>query len=115
MTGAVTVDVTTTRTALRRNFWRGVWRVMRRKPSRLVGVALMLGFIVMATVGPVLYGRPERDAANTFQTPSLAHPLGTDFQGADVFAQLISGSRYVLLTALITAVRSEERRVGRWC
>src|SRR5699024_11603108 len=100
MTGAVTADVTTTRTALRRNFWRGVWRVMRRKPSRLLGVVLMLGFIVMASVGPVLYGRPVRDAANTFQSPRLAHPPGTAFQGADFFHHPFCGTRDALMDVL---------------
>lgn len=104
MTAAATATVTTTASTLRRNFWRGVWRVMWRKPSRLMGAVILTMFVLMATIGPSLYGRPERDASNTFDSPSRSHPLGTDFQGSDVLAQLISGSRYVLLTALITAV-----------
>jgi peptide/nickel transport system permease protein len=103
MTSAGIVDVTSTQASLRRNFWSGVWRVMRRKPSRLLGVVLLAMFIFMATIGPML-SRPARDPNNTFAPPSLANPLGTDFQGVDVLSQLMSGSRYVLLTALITAV-----------
>lgn len=95
----------TTRADMRRNLRRGVWRVMRRKPSRLVGVALMALFVFMATVAPALYTRPlPRDPDNFFAPPSLRHPFGTDFQGTDVLSLVVIGSRYVLLTALITAL-----------
>ncbi|WP_216843969.1 ABC transporter permease [Phytoactinopolyspora alkaliphila] len=102
MTGA-----TVTRATLRRNFWGSVWRVLLRKPSRLLGVVLMLGFAFMGSIGPMLYDRPlPRDPSVQFASPSLRHPFGTDFQGTDVFSLLVIGSRYVLLTALITAVVS---------
>ncbi|MEV5558336.1 ABC transporter permease [Nonomuraea wenchangensis] len=90
---------------LRRNFWRGVWRVMRRKPSRLVGVVILAGFVVMAVVGPMLLPDPlPNDPAAITQPPSWEHWLGTDPQGRDVLSLVITGSRYVLLTAAITAV-----------
>ncbi|AYY14224.1 ABC transporter permease [Actinobacteria bacterium YIM 96077] len=105
MTSGAPTGLSTTRGDLRRNFWRGVWRVLRRKPSRLLGVALMLMFVVMATAGPMLYQRPlPRDPDNFFAPPSLQHPFGTDFQGVDVLSLVVVGSRYVLLTAFITAV-----------
>lgn len=78
---------------------------MRRKPSRLFGVVLLLGFTFMATIGPMLYPRPlPRDPSAIFAPPSLQHPFGTDFQGTDVLSLVVIGSRYVLLTALLTAV-----------
>lgn len=107
MTSVAVPEIRTTRATLRRNFWRGVWRVMRRKPSRLVGALLMVMFGFMGTIGPMLYPRPlPRDPSAIFAPPSLRHPFGTDFQGTDVFTLLVIGSRYVLLTALITAVVS---------
>ncbi|MFF5205651.1 ABC transporter permease [Streptosporangium sp. NPDC000396] len=93
------------RAALRRNFWRGVWRVLRRKPSRMLGVAIIAGFALMGTLGPMLYPERlprERDAL--YAPPSWGHPFGTDFEGTDVLALVITGSRYVLMTALVTAV-----------
>ncbi|WP_166348545.1 ABC transporter permease [Phytoactinopolyspora limicola] len=105
MTSSSMVDVTTKGPSMRRNFWRGVWRVMKRKPSRLFGALLMALFVFMATIGPMLYSRPlPRDPNNFFASPSLRHPFGTDFQGTDVLSLVVIGSRYVLLTALITAV-----------
>ncbi|GAA3446679.1 ABC transporter permease [Planomonospora venezuelensis] len=94
-----------TRTALRRNFRRGVWRVLRRKPSRLLGVLILAGFAFMGTVGPLLYPeRLPRDDDALYAPPSWEHPFGTDFEGTDVLALVVTGSRYVLLTALVTAV-----------
>jgi peptide/nickel transport system permease protein len=93
------------RATLRRNFWRGVGRVLRRKPSRIAGVAIIVMFAVMAVAGPLLY--PEhlpRDNDALYAGPSWEHPFGTDFEGTDVLALVITGSRYVLLTGLATAV-----------
>ncbi|MEU1721354.1 ABC transporter permease [Actinomadura sp. ATCC 39365] len=91
--------------AMRRNFWHGVWRVMKRKPSRMAGVVIIAGFIVMAVLGPMLL--PEHlpgNASAITQPPSWDHWFGTDPQGRDVIALVIKGSRYVLLTALVTAI-----------
>lgn len=88
--------------AQRRNFWRGVWRVMRRKPSRLVGVVLLVLFAAMAVFGPMVYPTPlPRDVENILGPMSWDHPFGTDFQGTDVMALLVSGARYVLGVSLL--------------
>lgn len=90
--------------AVRRDFWRGVRRVLRRRPSRMAGVIILLGFAVMATAGPLCY--PENlpyDVGSRWAAPSWAHPFGMDGQGRDVLAQVVTGSRYVLLSAVVTA------------
>ncbi|MDI9582145.1 MAG: ABC transporter permease [Thermobispora sp.] len=98
-------QATVTRATLRRNFWRGVWRVLRRKPSRIAGVVIVALFAVMAVVGPMVYPDPlPRDDDALYAPPSLKHPFGTDFEGTDVLALVVTGTRYVLLTAVITAV-----------
>ncbi|MDP9844007.1 ABC transporter permease [Streptosporangium lutulentum] len=93
------------RATLRRNFWRGVWRVLRRKPSRMLGVIILAVFAVMGAFGPLFYpAQLPRDNNALYASPSLIHPFGTDFEGTDVLALVITGARYVLLTGLITAV-----------
>lgn len=71
----------------------------------LAGAMILFLYLVMATVGPVavpldLSYNPEL----RLQPPSLAHPLGTDMTGVDVFAQIVHGSRDVLLVAALTAL-----------
>ncbi|MDH2429151.1 ABC transporter permease [Sphaerisporangium sp. TRM90804] len=93
------------RVSPRRAFWRGVGRVLRRKRGRVVGVAILALFAAMATVGPLLYpANLPRDDNALYAAPSLAHPFGTDFEGTDVLALVVTGARYVILTGLATAI-----------
>jgi peptide/nickel transport system permease protein len=46
------------------------------------------------------------EVSSVYRTPSLAHPLGTDFQGRDVLNQIIYGGRDILNVALIAALLS---------
>jgi peptide/nickel transport system permease protein len=83
---------------------RGRWRLLVRTPGRVFGFAIIAFFALMAIVGPFLY--PSNLPINPnaiYARPSLAHPLGTDFEGADVLALIVTGSRYVLLSAVIAA------------
>jgi peptide/nickel transport system permease protein len=83
---------------------RGRWRLLVRTPGRVFGFAIIVFFALMAIVGPFLY--PKNLAINPnaiYATPSLAHPLGTDFEGTDVLALIVTGSRYMLLSAVIAA------------
>ncbi|GAB1823482.1 ABC transporter permease [Herbidospora sp. RD11066] len=101
----VTAPVAPAPLTLRRNFWRGVGRVLRRKPSRMVGVAILVLFVAMGIFGPLLYPNPlPRDDNALYASPSWAHPFGTDFEGTDVLALVVTGTRYVLLAGLTTAV-----------
>jgi peptide/nickel transport system permease protein len=84
---------------------RGRWRVLVRTPGRVFGVIVITVFALMAIVGPYLYpGNLPIDPGAIYAAPSLAHPLGTDFEGADVLALVVTGARYVLLSAVIAAV-----------
>lgn len=86
------------------SFGRVAWRALRRKPGRLLGLGILVLYIWMAVFGPMLY--PHNlpvNPGNTYAPPSLAHPLGTDFEGTDVLALIITGSRYVLLSAGLAA------------
>ncbi|MEU4224035.1 ABC transporter permease [Nonomuraea sp. NPDC026600] len=94
-----------TSATMRRNFWLGVWRVMKRKPSRMAGVVIIAGFAFMGVFGPMFFPAQLPDNPNAItQPPSWAHWFGTDPQGRDVVALVITGSRYVLLSAAVTAL-----------
>jgi peptide/nickel transport system permease protein len=61
-------------------------------------------FALMAIAGPCLY--PPNlpiDPNSIYAAPSLTHPLGTDFEGTDVLALVVTGSRYVLASAAVAA------------
>ena len=88
----------------RTRFAANLWRVLRRKPSRMAGALIIVVFVVMGVIGPWLYPSNLPHAADILAGPSLAHPLGTDFEGTDVLALLVIGSRYVLVAAAIAAL-----------
>ncbi len=88
--------------------WKGTARIylkiLRKYPSSIVGLIIILGYALMATVGPILIPYdPSPKISDRFLPPSWEHPLGTDFAGRDTFAQIIHGSRDVLSVAVITA------------
>ncbi|WP_327085267.1 ABC transporter permease [Nonomuraea sp. NBC_01738] len=103
---SVILESASTASTMRRNFWNGVWRVMKRKPSRLIGAVIVAGFAIMGIFGPMFYPEhlPRDREAGIYASISAAHWFGTDGQGRDVVALVITGSRYVLLSALVTAL-----------
>lgn len=78
----------------------------RRRPIGLgVGVALLLGFALLA-LAPAVLDLPtaaEMDLLARLSGPSAAHPLGTDHLGRDVLARLI-GAVPVSLGAALSAM-----------
>ncbi len=81
------------------------WRLFVSTPGRIAASVILVLFTLMAIVGPYLYPRNlPINSHNIYAAPSLANPLGTDFEGTDVLALLVTGSRYVLFAAAVAAV-----------
>jgi peptide/nickel transport system permease protein len=62
--------------------------------------------VVVSFVSPLVVPEPDLDYANIYAAPSPAHPLGTDFQGSDVFAQILRGGEIVLTVGAVAAAIS---------
>ena len=75
-------------------------RLWRQSPGLLVGVALILAIVVLAslvrlfTVDPLL-----PDPSAILQPPSLSHVMGTDAFGRDVFARVVAAAQLDLVIA----------------
>ena len=83
------------------------WRLLLRRPTFIVGVAMLLFWVVCAVFGDSIaaYSPLSQSllAANT--GPSAAHWFGTDQLGRDVLARVITGSRDILIiTPLATVI-----------
>jgi peptide/nickel transport system permease protein len=81
------------------------WRIAVRTPGRVISLVIVIIFALMAIIGPYLY--PANLPINPneiYDPPSWSHPLGTDFEGTDILALIVTGARYVLLAAVIAAV-----------
>jgi peptide/nickel transport system permease protein len=70
-------------------------RVATGRAGLRIGLALLAGLLLFAALGPLLIpADPLKTAANeVLQSPSLAHPLGTDFYGRDVLARTADAAR----------------------
>ncbi|PKL78835.1 MAG: ABC transporter permease [Candidatus Melainabacteria bacterium HGW-Melainabacteria-1] len=79
--------------------------VLRHNRRAAVGALLLLGFALMAAIGPLLLPLETRsDYLLRFQAPSWAHWLGTDYAGRDTLAQLVHGSRDIIAIAFSSAL-----------
>lgn len=88
-----------------RSIWPVARRAVMRKPGRLVGLVIIVFFALMGIVGPYVYpAHLPVNPALVFAPPSWAHPLGTDFEGSDVLAEIVTGARYVLESAALAAI-----------
>jgi len=73
-----------------------------RQPLAITGAVLAIGWFVVAIFAPLV--APHDPLAQTFvaqQSPSSAHPFGTDELGRDVLSRVIYGARISLPVALL--------------
>jgi len=91
-------------TGLRRSRQRTArrWVLFVNTPSRAISAFIVVLFGLMAIFGPYLYpANLPINANDIYASPSLAHPLGTDFEGVDTLALIVTGARYVIFSAVI--------------
>jgi len=85
----------------------GFLRNLAKRPVGLIGFIGVVFFVLLAFVGPLLVPLQETsDVASIYLTPSIAHPLGTDFRGRDVLNQIVWGGHDILLVAFLAATFS---------
>ena len=82
--------------------WLRAWRRLRRRRAAMLGLAVVLGFAVLALFAPWI--APQDPLATSWsairKAPSAAHWLGTDEIGRDVLSRVIWGSQASLLAGL---------------
>jgi peptide/nickel transport system permease protein len=79
----------------------------RRLPATLVvGAGLILLWVLVALVGPLVYGGDPAllHLESTLQGPSAAHPFGTDNLGRDVLNRVLNGARVDLQIGLFSVL-----------
>jgi peptide/nickel transport system permease protein len=82
------------------------WRRLTRKPTFLVGAAILLFWVVCAIAGSSI--APDSPLAQsllaTNAAPSAAHWFGTDQLGRDVLSRVLVGSRDILIITPLATV-----------
>jgi len=78
------------------------WRRFRRHRMAMASLVLLLAMVALVVLGPLVWKVAINDIDFTarLQGPSLAHPLGTDDLGQDLFARMLYGGRISLAVGL---------------
>ncbi|MCX6098289.1 MAG: ABC transporter permease [Caldiserica bacterium] len=86
-------------------YWSDAIRRIRRNKLAVVGFWIIVALLVVAVVGPMVspYSYEEQDLENTFQSPTLRHPFGTDQLGRDQLTRVMYGSRISLAVGIVCA------------
>lgn len=80
-----------------------VWRRLKSERKALVGLIIIVILTLLAIFGPSIAPYdPDANDFGLFQPPSLAHPMGTDSFGRDLFSRVLIGTR-VSFTIGVTA------------
>ena len=79
-----------------------------RSPAAKLGAILLLIMILSALLAPIIapYGPNELDLLNMKQPPSVAHIMGTDQMGRDLFSRLLYGGQYSLALGFAASIFS---------
>ena len=93
---------------VRRGPWAQGWRRLQRRPSALLGLAVVLLFVGIALLAPWL--SPMDPIATNWgairKAPDAAHWMGTDEIGRDVLSRVIWGTRASLLAGIVSVCLS---------
>jgi peptide/nickel transport system permease protein len=82
------------------------WRLLVRKPTFIVGAAILLFWIVCAIFGHAIapYNPLAQQLLGTNAAPSGAHWFGTDPLGRDVLSRVLTGARTILIVSLLAVI-----------
>lgn len=73
--------------------------------STMIGATGLAAIVALAVLGPVLWPLdPLALTSDRLLPPALAHPMGTDDLGRDVFARVVLGARISLTIGLLSAL-----------
>ncbi|HVL89018.1 MAG TPA: ABC transporter permease [Actinomycetota bacterium] len=88
--------------------WREAWRRLRRNPTAIFGMTMIVLFVLVAVFAPVLapFSPTKVDLTNirpgSFPGPSAEHWFGLDQLGRDELSRIIYGARYSLIIGVVS-------------
>lgn len=85
-----------------------IWRRMRRNKLAMLGLAIVIGLILVAAFADQIADYDEvvinQNIIERYQKPSAQHWFGTDELGRDIFARLVHGARISLLVGVVAVM-----------
>lgn len=89
--------------APQRSLWTDVWFQFRHHRGAMAGVVIFALIVFLVVFGPWIWQTDPAyiDVKARNAWPSVAHPMGTDNIGRDIFAQVLQGGRVSLAVGVI--------------
>ena len=86
-------------------FLEFVHRLFREKPLGAIGAVVCVVFLITGVFSELIapYGYNEMNPIDRLQAPSLAHWMGTDQIGRDVFSRIVHGARTSVIIGFAAA------------
>jgi peptide/nickel transport system permease protein len=82
-------------------------RRLRHERKALIGLIFVATLGAVALIGPALAPyNPHADDYGLFESPSFAHPMGTDSFGRDLLSRIIAGTRISFSVGILAALSS---------
>jgi oligopeptide transport system permease protein len=89
------------------SLWRDAWRDLRKRPTFWISVGVVFVLVLMA-VWPTLFTQTAPNdgcqLANSNGGPAPGHPLGFTFQGCDIYARIVWGTRTSLAVGVLATL-----------
>lgn len=88
--------------------WRDAWQRLRRNPSAIAGLVLVVAFVAVALLAPLLapFSPTKVDLSQirpgVIPGPSAEHPFGLDQLGRDELSRIVYGARYSLVIGVVS-------------
>jgi peptide/nickel transport system permease protein len=81
-------------------------RAIRSDRQLALPLGVLVAVVLFAIFVPILWGQSpnHQDLLNSLQSPSTAHPMGTDQLGRDVLARVAAGARISLVVASLVTI-----------
>ena len=87
-------------------FWHFL-KLMSHNKVGFIGFLGLISFILLTFVGPLFVPLTmDTQISQIYKPPSEEHILGTDFQGRDIWMQMVHGGKDVLVVAFLTGIIS---------
>lgn len=88
------------------SLWRTAWRTLLHHPAGMIGLVGFFLVLLAVMLAPILSPSDPTamDYNHLLESPSWAHPFGTDDLGRDVLSRVLWGGRESLKVALLALV-----------
>ncbi len=88
------------------SMWAEAWRSLRKRPLFIISALLIILVIAIATIPGLFTSVDPTSCYLEFSNegPSSGHPMGYNFQGCDVYARAIHGTRASLMVGIFTTI-----------